>query len=172
MAYLGTSPFTITGTTDLQIPLGVTSLQVECHGGGAGGSTGTGVPNNRAGGGGGGGAYAKRAAIRVIPNKTYTFTVGASVAAQTAGNPSTFTGEDHVECTAIGGSTTTTATGGAGGTVAASVGDDGSVFAGGNGGTATAVTNQGGGGGGEGGRSDGTGGAGQPNTGRRQRASR
>ena len=165
MAELGASPFSITATAAYTIPLGVTSLQVECRGGGASGSP-NGSTTARPGGGGGGGAYSKRAAIRVIPSKSYTFTVGATVAgsASNNGNPSTFTGEDAVTCTAAGGTSTADRLAGPGGTVAASIGDAGAIFAGGAGGAASNTSDYGGAGGGEGGRSGATGGAGSANT--------
>ena len=165
MADLGASPFSITATAAYTIPLGVTKLQVECRGGGASGSP-NGSATARPGGGGGGGAYSKRASIRVIPTKSYTFTVGAAVAgsASNNGNPTTFTGEDAVACTAAGGTSTTDRLAGAGGTVAASVGDAGVIFAGGAGGTAGNTNDYGGAGGGEGGRSGATGGAGSANS--------
>jgi len=152
MADLGASPFTISATAAYTIPLGVYSLQVECQGGAAAGSNGPGI-TKRSGGGGGGGAYSKRAAIRVIPGKSYTFTVGVAVAAasQSNGNPTTFTGEDAVACTAAGGTCPANlTTGGAGGAVVASVGDAGAIFAGGAGGNGSTTSDQGGGGGGEG----------------------
>jgi hypothetical protein len=137
----------MTSTQDLTIPQGVYSLKIICYGGGAGGSSGP-TTVTQSGGGGGGGACAIRAAIRVIPGKTYTFTVGAAVNVDTNGNFTQFIGED-LTCKADAGLTVAgSLTGGAGGTVANSIGDAGSIFAGGAGATQAAVAGRGGGGGG------------------------
>ena len=154
MADLGASPFTITATANYTIPANVSTLQVECWGGGANGSAGPAAPSTYAGGGGGGGAYAKTNSIAVTPGSSYTFTVGAAVArgsyANANGNPSSMTGDSAQSCVAAGGSTSTlSVNGGAGGTTAASTGD--TKYAGGAGGTGASNTKgSGGGGGGEG----------------------
>ena len=148
------TPVTVTfgtpGTGNWLCPAGVTTVQAECYGSGAGGTPG--------GGGGGGGEYAKEAAVAVTPGQRYAFTVGAygngagylpgyGTVQQRNGNPSTFAG-NSVTVTAHGGLTgllggTTPGAGGSGSTNA-------THFSGGAGGTAP------GGGGGGGGGSGGT----------------
>jgi hypothetical protein len=156
MAYLSIINSVISSTQVLRIPQGVYSLTVLCIGGGGGGSIGVGAA--LPGGGGGGGAFAQTANIPVIPEKDYTFTVGAGVVGNTSGNFTQFIGENGVTCKAAGGLCVAgSLTGGAGGTVANSIGDAGFVFAGGNGATEIALTNRGGGGGGGGACSSGTG---------------
>ncbi|WP_333599764.1 GEVED domain-containing protein [Flavobacterium sp.] len=116
-------------------PQGVTTIQVEAIGGGAGGRA-SGSTKGDTGGGGGGGAYAKRSAVTMIPGTSYTITVGAGGATSFNGGTTT-AAFGSTTITAAGGSTGTTTTnglGGNGGTVAASLGDAGAVFAGGNGG--------------------------------------
>jgi hypothetical protein len=73
--YSQTKTFTTSGT--FTVPAGVTSIQIEAWGGGAGGKS---APNTKGfvGGGGGGGAYAKRNAITVVPGTTYTITAPGS----------------------------------------------------------------------------------------------
>jgi hypothetical protein len=109
------SPMELVETCTLTVPPGVRSLQVECWGGGGGGAAGSGT---NGGGGGGAGGYARRNAIRVIPGKTYTFTVGARTSAGIGGagyhygangGATYFTGEDGVICQPLvgaGGSST------------------------------------------------------------------
>ncbi|MEI8204865.1 MAG: FG-GAP-like repeat-containing protein, partial [Bacteroidota bacterium] len=98
----------ITSSGSWTCPAGVYSIIAECWGGGGagGGSTAT----TSCGGGAGGGCYAKKI-VSVIPNTTYTVTVGAvktgtTTSSNTAntGNPSWF-----------GSSSTVFASGGAGG---------------------------------------------------------
>lgn len=80
-----TQTFNASGTWTC--PANVTSITVECWGGGgAGGSAlGTASPAFRAmGGAGAGGAYAKSTTISVTPGTTYTVTVGAGGVSSTA----------------------------------------------------------------------------------------
>ena len=145
-----TETYTTSGTWIC--PAGVTSITVECWGGGGGGA-GSGNDGGAGGGGGGGGAYAKRTTVSVTPSTPYTITVGSAGSAgasQTSGgnggnSTCTF---DVVTITAAGGSggiTGVSGAGGAGGTIGGSSGDV--VYAGGNG-AAGLIDNYGGGGGG------------------------
>ncbi len=157
------SPSTFTTSGTWICPQGVTSIQVEAIGGGAGGRN-TANTNGHVGGGGGGGAYAKRVGVTVVPGTTYTITVGAAgnggsaTVSSTAGSNSTAT-FGGVIITAAGGSigvasgTNGLIAGGAGGTVAASLGDIGNIFAGGNGGSGLGSSSTGGSGSGGGGGS-------------------
>jgi len=156
MADLGASPFTISTTANYTIPPWVTSLQVECYGGGATGRDA--YPSGYGGSGGGGGAYSKRNAMPVTPGNSYTFTVGATAVFANPGvngNQSTVTGDLGVVCTAVGGAYQTTvpwpyALGGAAGSCVGDV-----KYSGGNGGGGG--NGNGGGGGGEGAWSGGDG---------------
>jgi fibronectin-binding autotransporter adhesin len=151
--------FTSSGT--FTPPAGITSVTVECWGGGgAGGAvhktgTVTTSANNAIGGGGAGGAYAKRVNVPVTPGTPYTITIPAAATNSTLvvdtrvnGANVTFTGDDdgvgpvddHI-CTAVGGeggeSAVSTNAGNVGlpgtGSTVGCVGDV--FFAGGNGGT-------------------------------------
>jgi hypothetical protein len=154
---------TFTTTQSWEAPANVYRVSAEARAGGGGGST-NGSSAARPGGGGGGGARAYKAVINVTPTQNYTVTVGAAVSAETAGNPSSFVGDNSETVSAAGGSATTNRTGAAGGTVAASVGDANQVFAGGAGGTAANTNNHGGAGGGEGAATTATGNAGSANS--------
>jgi len=147
--YVYTSSSTFTPTT------GVTSVQVECWGGGgAGGSAKRTTTVSAWGSGGGGGAY-KKGTVTVTPGTPYSVTIPAVVTAPASGFTHgqvcdsgaavTFTG-DSVSVTANGGTggkcaldNTAAQTGGAGG-----AGDKN----GGAGGNSVANTSSGGGGGG------------------------
>ncbi len=129
--------FLTTGT--FTPPAGITSITVECWGGGgAGGSAQkpTGAAGNAGAGGGGGGAYAKKINIPVTPGTPYTVTIPAAAVAPTSGFintqqcPSganvTFTGDAGVSVTANGGAgaqcavsgaSAVTSAGGAGGAI-------------------------------------------------------
>jgi len=163
MADLGASPFTISTTANYTIPPWVTSLQVECYGGGATGRDG--YPSGYGGGGGGGGAYSKRNAMPVTPGNSYTFTVGATAVFDDPGvngNQSTVTGDLGVVCTAVGGATPASdITRGIGGAAGSCVGDV--KYSGGNGGWGG--NGAGGGGGGEGAWSGGDGNVGSNSSG-------
>ena len=135
----GGNTYTTPGTYTWICPEGVTSISVEAWGGGAGG-------DNSIDRGGGGGAYAGNTSLTVIPNNSYTITVGSGGDAGENGQSSSFANS----VIAAG------ATGANGGTVAASTGT--LRFAGGNGGASTG--NGGAGGGGSGG-AGGNGGNGQ-----------
>lgn len=142
------------GSGNFANPAGITSLQVECWGGGAGGAAG----NAFAGGGGsGGGEYAADFAVAVTPSTNYAYAVGAAGSggvggAGTDGGNSTFTG-NSVTVTAHGGTHGLTASGGGNGG-AGGTGSTNSVhFNGGSGGNGGIFSVNGGGGGGSGGTS-------------------
>jgi len=131
--------YTTGGAKSWTCPAGVTSVQIEAWGGGAGGRT-SGNSNGFVGGGGGGGAYARRNSIAVSVGVTYNFTVtlGTGGAANTPGT-STSTTFNTVYISAGGGSVgaasnTGTILGGLGG-VSTIVTDGDVVFTGGNGGS-------------------------------------
>ncbi len=142
-------------------PTGVTSIQVECWGGGGAGG---GSHTFFAGGGGGGGAYAKTAAVTVVPGTTYTVHVGAKGLGAmsvdgTSGGASWFGSTSTVKAAGgAGGEAAGSAAmghGGSGGLAASCVGD--TKYKGGDGGDGNAGYKGAGGGGGS---SAGTGSAG------------
>lgn len=131
-------------------PPGLTSVKVECIGGGSGGYSDGGAAGEA---GGGGGAYAARVAVPVTPGTEYTVTVGTGGASMASGVDSSFTGDSGVQVVAAAGSLPASPlVGGLGGTTAASTGDTGLKFAGGPGGSGTAGVSGGGGGGASGNR--------------------
>ncbi len=166
-----TEKFTTAGTVNWICPTGVTTVQVECWGGGgAGGSAtkATGATGNAGGGGGGGGAYAKLITVPVTAGNTYTVTIPAAAVSPAAntfvdnqdapdGAAVSFTGDSAVTVTANGGkgggcrvvtgATAASGTAGVGGAVSAGV-DAG--FKGGN----AVFWSSGNGGGGGGGAGD------------------
>ncbi len=81
--YAQQSIYTSSGT--FTVPQGVTSITVECWGGGGAGGGARG--KNSAGGGGAGGAYAMKT-LNVSPGQQYTVTVGATITGTTSGNAS------------------------------------------------------------------------------------
>lgn len=142
---------TFTSTQTWSKPSGVTSLTVECWGGG--GAGGSAVNSGSRGGGGAGGAYAKKVLTGLPSAATdYTVTVGATQSTSgSTGNPSWFSTAGTVY--AQGGPGGSNATGGSvgsgsNGTSASSIGD--TVYRGGNGGTGASPGNSGAGGGGAG----------------------
>ena len=88
-AFTQTQPFYSNGI--FTVPAGVTSVTVECWGGGGAGGGATGNP--AAGGGGAGGSYA-RSTLSVTPGNSYTVTVGTGGTGNTSngaqGGPSWF----------------------------------------------------------------------------------
>jgi hypothetical protein len=87
-AFTQTSVFTSSGTWTC--PQGVTSVTVECWGGGGAGGAG-GSANGQPGGGGAGGQYVKKENITVTPGVTYTVSVAtAQTVAGGNGNDSWF----------------------------------------------------------------------------------
>ena len=165
LAVVVTGIFTNAGGTNWICPAGVTSVQVECWGGGgAGGSaqrTGTG---NAFAGGGGGGAYARDGAFAVIPGTNYFINVGAGGISSTS-DLAAIAGGDSWFNTNNSPSSIILAKGGGGGQTVINLANSGRVgtngvstnlvsfgdvmFTGGNGGNGIASpTNVGGGGGG------------------------
>jgi hypothetical protein len=140
--------FTTSGT--FNVPVGVTSVQVEAWGGGgAGGGSGSlGLfGGTRAGGGGGGGAYTKVTSFAVNSGGTVTYVVGIGGAGSDGGDGA------NGNATTFG---TITANGGSGGKSGNGTNNNGAAGAGGTGtlaggnGAAAASGNAGGGGGGAG----------------------
>ena len=87
--------FTNSGITSWICPANVSSVQVECWGGGgAGGSAKRTSPTTQYGGGGAGGAYAKHNSHPVTPGNTYYISVGAGGANSSANNDTTVPGGD------------------------------------------------------------------------------
>lgn len=120
---LGATTETFTSTDTWTAPVGVTSVDVECWGGGAAGAGATGSYNT--GGGGGGGAYSKTTGISVTPSTGYDVIVGSGGSGGTgngaAGGDSYF--DDGSEILAKGGNGgSTTGIGGSGGAAASGVG--------------------------------------------------
>jgi hypothetical protein len=170
MADLGPSPFAIGGTAYCTIPAGVTFLQVECYGGGAGGGNGRPYVVDAWGqAGGGGGAYAKTLSIPVTPGATYLFTVGVGgsggigpLTSPTNGGNTYMVGNSAISCIAAGGKSAINYFGGVGGAIADCTGDV--KYAGGNGYDGDPGASGGAGGGGCAGTS-GNGGIGHDNVG-------
>lgn len=129
--------FTTSGS--FTVPAGVTQITVEAWGGGGRGGTRT---TKDEGGGGGGGAYA-RSVITVIPENTYTVTVGSGSTTTAAGGDSWFI--NNTTILAKGGNSVpdNNSNGAAGGSETSSIG--GVKYAGGNG--SNVVSSNGGGGG-------------------------
>ncbi len=151
----------LTSGTTWTAPAGVTSIKVECVGGGGPGglvqSLFTGYLLSA--GGGGGGAYARRNAMAVTAGNNYTYSIGqgGSSSSGTNGGSTTFTGDGGVVCKGAGGGAGQASyagsgtPGGAGGSISASVGDV--TYAGGAGAAGNNPGEFGGGGGGSAGSS-------------------
>lgn len=148
-AQLTGSPATETfdGSGSWTCPSGVTSVQVECWGGGGGAAGGGSGSGGEGGQGGGGGAYARLNAYPVTAGHTYSFTVGGGGPSGGANNLGSDGSDTHwvstSTCLAKAGKHST-GPAGAGGAAASCVGDV--KFSGGNGGTATGKGGSGGGG--------------------------
>lgn len=103
-AWATVETFTTPGDATWTAPAGVTSIQVECWGGGAAGSRAN-ATNNTGRGGGGGGGYGKRNAMTVTPGNNYSYHVGAGGTDSSTpvnGENSTFTGDASVQCIGTG----------------------------------------------------------------------
>lgn len=141
--------FTTAGSGSGTIPAWVTSLQIECIGGGGAGSRSATGGQGR--GGGAGGTYAIKNSLSVTPGASYTYVVGAGGTSGTSpanGGLSSFTygGTDY--CVASGGvSASADTSAGATASTSGSVGD--TITAGSNGSTGN-TTNSGAGGAGAG----------------------
>ncbi len=156
ISFAQTTSVTLSSGTSYTIPTGVTSITVQCWGGGgAGGSArNTGLSGTRRASGGGGGGFTS-ATFTVTPGASYAYTIGGGAGAPTnggsgtAGGNTTFTAGTTITASGGGGGGGTSGSGngsgGAGG--AAGTGTGGSSnFSGGAGGT-TAGNGAGGGGG-------------------------
>lgn len=145
--FLAQTTVTYTSSGTFVVPYGVTSLTVECYGGGGGGG-GDGTDNSVGGSGGGGGAYA-RSVVAVTPGASYPYTVGAAGTAGANGVAGGVGGSTTFNTTtvvALGGSGggANGAAGGAGGLASGSTGDV--KYDGGTGGTSNDINGRGGGG--------------------------
>jgi plastocyanin len=134
----GSQSFTSSNT--FTVPVGVTSITVECWGAGGGGGS---RSINGAGGGGGGGAYAS-SVIAVVAGTPYTVTVGTGGSANSNGSNSSFGA--LVIAAGGGGGTNNSTSAGSGGAAASSTGT--LKYSGGNGGTGSGTSTYSGGGGG------------------------
>ena len=102
---------TFNSSTSWICPAGVTSLQVECWGGGGAGGGGASGGTGKSGSGGAGGSYVKNTSVTVIPGTTYTITVGAggapggssSTVPANPGSLSSFSGNGITTINAVGG---------------------------------------------------------------------
>ena len=122
-----TQNFTV--NTTVTVPIGVTSLKVECWGGGGKGSTMSNIIN--IGGGGGGGAYVS-SQLCVKPGETYSVVVGAGGSGATPNGGDTYFGSvSTVMAKGGNGLVDNTFTAGSGGLASASVGQI--KYSGGNG---------------------------------------
>ena len=139
---------TFTASGSFTVPAGITSVTVECWGGGGRGGSRTSGSNGY--GGGGGGAYAKKNTITVTSGSSYTVTVGTgSTTATSPGGDSWFLNNTTVLAKGGASVADNSATGATGGAIATSIGDV--KYAGGNGSNSTTTY------GGAGGSSAGTG---------------
>ena len=139
-----TVTITTTGAGTWVAPCGVTSVTIQCWGGGGEGGAGN-FSNKDGGGGGGGGAYTFSNAVTVVPSTSYNYTVGAGG----SGCTGAATANNGIASTMIIGATTITANGGGGGRLAPSgLGGAGGTgtFNGGAGVTGVNGTRSGGGG--------------------------
>ena len=141
---------TLTSSSSFVVPCAVTSITVQCWGGGGAGGGATGNPAGGAGGAGGAYSYS---VIGVTPGQSITYTVGGGGNGGTGNGPSggntTFSGV--VASGGAGGAVATANSSSAIGPLGSSAGSVGSIiFAGGNGGTGLLGNSAGGGGGGAG----------------------
>ena len=142
----GEVEFTMPGTYDWVVPIGVTSISAVVVGAGGGGGA-RGGDNTEAGGGGGGGGLAYANLIETTPGETLTVIVGAGgIAGQTTSANGTNGSASTIQRNSVD---LILASGGAGG----NGGPDGAVV---NGGTATIGTGTTGGSGGAGGGNNNT----------------
>ncbi len=127
-------------------PQGVTSVTVECWGGGGAGGAG-GSSNGQAGGGGAGGQYVMKSNLSVTPGVTYTVNVAAAqTTAGGTGNDSWFINNTTVLAKGgAGGQSFTLGGNGGSGSISGGIGDI--IYGGGNGGKRAASASGAGGGG-------------------------
>lgn len=126
----GSQTFSTPGTATFTVPVGVTSVRVECWGAGAGGSNNTNT-------GGGGGAFAGNNAVAVTPGTNITITVGAGGDANAGSN---IGGNSSFGSFVIAAGANAN-TGGQAGSSTGTI-----IFSGGNGGSSTSSGGAGGGG--------------------------
>ena len=147
-----TQSFTTAGAQTWTAPIGVSSVSIECWGGGGAGGGATGNPS--AGGGGAGGSYSKITSISVTPGQTYSLMVGAggigSFTSGGVGGDSWFLNDTTILAKGgNGGSSTSINSTTASGAVVTSSGNIGNIiYYGGAGGTGAASGASSGGGGG------------------------
>jgi len=142
-----TTTTTVNSSGNFTVPAGVTQLQVECWGGGAGGAGGGLAGGANSGGyGGGAGAYSKVNALTVTPLAVLPYVVGAGGAGGAVnalgigGGTTTF---NSTGCKALGGSAASSSSIGRGGAAGSGIGDI--KFSGGNSAAATGSGATGGG---------------------------
>jgi hypothetical protein len=152
-AAFGQTVETFTTNGSWTCPEGVTSVTVECWGGGGAGGGARGNPCYA--GGGAGGQYAIKVDNTVSAGNSYSYVVGgastASASAVVNGNPTSWRTNVVVAAGGAGGAlSTTTGTTSAGGAGTDAGGTGTTVYAGGSGADGVAATRSGGGGGGAG----------------------
>ena len=121
--------FTNTSTTSWICPANVTSIQVQCWGGGGAGGSAQKISANAYGGGGAGGSYAKVNSYAVTPGNTYIINVGSggvAVPANVVVNGASVSGGDSWINISNSPSTIIIAKGGNGG--ACAVGTNNSIY--------------------------------------------
>lgn len=123
-----TASQTFTTSGSFLVPAGVTQITVEVWGGGGRGGSRT--SGSGAYGGGGGGAYARKI-VTVVPNTSYSYTVGAGSSSTAAGGDSYFINTSTVLAKGGNSVPNNSATGATGGAAGSCIGDV--VYAGGNG---------------------------------------
>ena len=132
---------TYTSSSTFTVPANITTVKVECWGGGGRGGT---MTANGGGGGAGGGAYAS-SIITVVPENTYTITVGTGSSSNTAPGGDSWFGTSTTILAKGGNSVANNATTGAlGGNAASCIGDI--IYSGGTGADGSGTTYGGGGG--------------------------
>ena len=147
-----TITYTTSGSNSWVCPTGVTSVTVECWGGGGGGGGVSGV-TGAASGGGAGGSYTKMTGVSVTPGSSYNCVVGAGGASGAntgtnggTGASSTFNTTTVVAVGGLGGIGATTVTGATGGVGTTTGNTAGTNYAGGTGATGVSASYGGGGG--------------------------
>ena len=121
--------FTNSSTTSWICPANVTSIQVQCWGGGGAGGSAQKISSTASGGGGAGGAYAKVNSYAVTLGRTYTVNVGSGGLASPTNavvNGASVAGGDSWFNSSNNPSSTIIAKGGAGG--ACAVGTNNSIY--------------------------------------------
>jgi hypothetical protein len=144
---MATQTFTTSGTFDK--PAGVTSITVQCWGGGgAGGAGGNTGGTNYGGGGGKGGQYASKTITYPFTAQSISYTVALSSLVN--GNDTIWDSTQVIARGGASGSAATSVAPGAGATTQIGTGVGDTIFNGGNGASGTTNVSSGGGGGGAG----------------------